>query len=413
MTVIFAPLFPHAEQLDIGVTYINQYVMELDSSINDAAYSYELAIEYLSENKFNANNFKSIRSELNLLFNWAWVVKHISISDIDRVQLRKFIDFCNQPPSELITQASYPFFIQNKQDGTLEPNPKWRPFVMRREGRYVRKTSTLKAQLSLLSGFFLFLSDMEYVDKNPAAVLLRRLNVNNTHVVESSDGEKALSDGQWKRVWQHVNHLANTQPEKHQRTRLLFALLYLLYPRVSEIAARPGYTPMMSSFTRHRSGHWVFKIPRSKGGKSRLIPCPDELMQCLRAYRQYLGLTDYPAPHEQVPLFVRHRAGTHGRETGILNAQLGIEAIRDIVRLVFDEVADSQNSTVQEAHELNELREFSVHSLRHTGITTSIAAGTPLQVVMKNAGHADLSTLSVYISTDIQQQAEATVPRAL
>ncbi|MGY0638644.1 MAG: tyrosine-type recombinase/integrase [Paraglaciecola chathamensis] len=328
MTVIFAPLFPHAEQLDVGVTYINQHVMALDTSIEDAAYSYELAIEYLSENRFNANNFKSIRSELNLLFNWAWEVKRISIADIDRVQLRKFVDFCNQPPIELITHASYPFFVEDKQDGTLAPNPKWRPFVLRSEGRYVRKTSTLKAQLSLLSGFFLFLSDMEYVDKNPAAVLLRRLNVNNTHVVESSDGEKALSDVQWKRVWQHVNDLANTQPEKHQRTRLLFALLYLLYPRVSEIAARPGYTPMMSSFIRHRSGHWVFKIPRSKGGKSRLIPCPDELMQCLKAYRQYLGLADFPAPDEQVPLFVRHRAGTHGRETGILNAQLGIEAIR-------------------------------------------------------------------------------------
>lgn len=413
MTVIFAPLFPHAEQLDVGVTYINQHVMALDTSIKDAAYSYELAIEYLSENRFNANNFKSIRSELNLLFNWAWEVKRISIADIDRVQLRKFVDFCNQPPIELITHASYPFFVEDKQDGTLAPNPKWRPFVLRSAGRYVRKTSTLKAQLSLLSGFFLFLSDMEYVDKNPAAVLLRRLNVNNTHVVESSDGEKALSDVQWKRVWQHVNDLANTQPEKHQRTRLLFALLYLLYPRVSEIAARPGYTPMMSSFIRHRSGHWVFKIPRSKGGKSRLIPCPDELMQCLKAYRQYLGLADFPAPDEQVPLFVRHRASTHGRETGILNAQLGIEAIRDIVRMIFDNVADSHNGTVQEAHELSELRDFSVHSLRHTGITTSIAAGTPLQVVMKNAGHADLSTLSVYISTDIQQQAEATVPRAL
>ncbi|MAD15206.1 MAG: integrase [Alteromonadaceae bacterium] len=411
MSIIFMPLFPHAEQLDVGVAYINQQVMDFDLSIKDAAYSYELAIEYLSENRFNANNFKSIRSELNLLFNWAWRVKQLSIAQIDRVQLRKFVDFCNQPPSELITHASYPFFIARKQDGAIEPNPKWRPFVLRDAASYVRKTSTLKAQLSLLSGFFLFLSDMEYCDKNPAAVLLRRLNVNNTHVIESSDDEKALSELQWQSVWQQVNHLADSQPEKHQRTRLLFAMLYLLYPRVSEIAARPGYTPMMSSFIRHRSGHWVFKIPRSKGGKSRMIPCPDELIRCLSQYRRYLGLSDLPLPNEQVPLFVRHKAGTHGREAGILNAQLGIESIRSIVRTVFDSTADFLEKTApQEAYEL---RDFSVHSLRHTGITTSIAAGTPLQVVMKNAGHADLSTLSIYISTDIQQQAEATVPRIL
>jgi site-specific recombinase XerD len=411
MSVEFTPLFPHAEQLDVGVPYINQLVMEVDKSIKDAAYSYELAIEYLSENRFNANNFKSIRSELNLLFNWAWGIKKIAIGEIDRIQLRKFVDFCNQPPDELVTHASYPLFVQNKDDGSITPNPKWRPFVLRDGVRYVRKTSTLKAQLSLLSGFFLFLSDMEYCDKNPAAVLLRRLNVNNTHVVEASDDEKALSTLQWKRVWQNVNHLADTQPEKHQRTRLLFALLYLLYPRVSEIAARPGYTPMMSSFVRHRSGHWVFKIPRSKGGKSRLIPCPEELMQCLSQYRRFLGLSDLPKADENVPLFVRHKAGTHGRDVGVLNAQLGIEAIRSIVRSVFDYTLE--RSSQNEESELGELKEFSVHSLRHTGITTSITAGTPLQVVMKNAGHADLATLSIYISTDIQQQAEATVPRAL
>ncbi|WP_166422943.1 site-specific integrase [Paraglaciecola sp. 20A4] len=409
--VEFIPLFPHAKQLDVGVLYINQRVMALDHIIHDAAYSYELAIEYLSENRFNPNNFKSIRSELNLLFNWAWFVKGCSIADIDRVVLRKFVDFCNQPPLHLITQASYPFFIENKQHKTLAPNPKWQPFVLRDGTRYVRKTATLKAQLSLLSSFFLFLSDMEYCDKNPAAVLLRRLNVNNTHVIESPDGEKALSELQWKSVWQQVNHLGSTQPEKHQRTRLLFALLYLLYPRVSEIAARPGYTPMMSSFAKHRSGQWVFKIPRSKGGKSRMIPCPDELMACLIEYRRYLGLSDYPNPDEQVPLFVRHKAGTHGRETGILNAQLGIESIRSIVRTVFDTTADKLENLAP--HEAHELREFSVHSLRHTGITTSIAAGTPLQVVMKNAGHADLSTLSIYISSDIQQQANSTVTRTL
>ena len=142
-----------------------------------------------------------------------------------------------------------------------------------------------------------------------------------------------------------------------------------------------------------------------------MIPCPDELMACLIEYRRYLGLSDFPEPDERVPLFVRHKAGTHGREAGILNAQLGIEAIRSIVRTVFDTTADVlENSAPHEAHEL---REFSVHSLRHTGITTSIAAGTPLQVVMKNAGHADLSTLSVYISTDIQQQAKSTVTRVL
>ncbi len=407
----FMPLFPHANQLDLGVDYINQHISELDRSIPDAAYSYELAIEYLAENRFNANNFKSIRGELNVLFNWTWFVCGMSIAEIDRIALRKFIDFCNQPPAHLIARTSYPFFITEAKTTLLQANPKWQPFVHRGLGKYIRKTSTLKAQLSLLSSFFLFLNDVEYHDKNPAAILLRRLNVNNTHVADPEVGEKALSSLQWRSVWDVVNELADKQPEKHQRSRLLFALLYLLYPRVSEIAARPGFTPLMSSFFKHRSGNWVFKIPRSKGGKSRIIPCPDELLQCLKDYRRYLGLSDLPQPDEKIPLFVRHKAGTHGRDTGVLNAQLGIEAIRNIVREIFDLTASKLTS--DEPHAAGELRQFSVHSLRHTGISTSIAAGTPLQVVMKNAGHADLSTLSIYISADLQQQVTATVSRDL
>lgn len=407
----FMPLFPHSDQLELGVDYINQCITGLDRRIPDAAYSYELAIEYLAENRFNANNFKSIRGELNLLFNWAWFECGVSIAQIDRIMLRKFIDFCNQPPAHLIARTSYPFFITEKQTELVQANPKWQPFVNRSMGMYIRKTTTLKAQLSLLSSFFLFLNDVEYHDKNPAAILLRRLNVNNTHVAQSEDGEKALSTLQWHSVWKVVNELAQAQPEKHQRSRLLLALLYLLYPRVSEIAARPGFTPLMSNFFKHRSGNWVFKIPRSKGGKSRIIPCPDELMRCLIRYRRYLGLSELPKPDEQTPLFVRHRAATHGRDTGILNAQLGVEAIRGIVREVFELTADRHTS--DDPHEAQELRHFSVHSLRHTGISTSIAAGTPLQVVMKNAGHADLSTLSIYISANLQQQVAATVERKL
>ncbi|WP_199611845.1 tyrosine-type recombinase/integrase [Flocculibacter collagenilyticus] len=396
----FLPLFPHADQLELGNDAINKIVTELDRTIHDASYTYELAIEYLAENRFNANNFKSIRSELNLLYNWMWFVEGISLQDINRITLRKFIDFCNQPPTQLIAPTSYPYFVVNKETKEPEINPKWKPFVHRGDGEYIRKTTTLKAQLSLLSSFFLFLADLEYCDKNPAAVLLRRLNVNNTRVSLSEDGDKSLSTMQWQYVWQEVNRLADADPAKHERTRLLFALLYMLYPRVSEISARPGYTPLMSSFIKHRTGKWIFKIPRSKGGKSRSIPCSSALIQCLVRYRRFLGLPDLPVPNESTPLFVRHKAGTHGREAGILNAQLGIEAISGIVKDIFNVTADILQNV--EPYEAEELRKFSIHSIRHTGISNAIANNEPLQTVMKNAGHSDLSTLSIYTSGEIR-----------
>ena len=189
-------------------------------------------------------------------------------------------------------------------------------------------------------------------------------------------------------------------PIKHQPTKLLFTLLYYLYPRVSEISARPGYTPLMSSFKKHRSGVWVFSIPQSKGGKSRIIPCPEPVMLALKTYRQFLGLRDFPLPDEKIPLFTRHQAGTHGREAGILDAQLGIEAIRGIVNNVFDLTANAMAELFP--YEAQELRGFSVHSLRHTGISNAIADNQPLQTVMRNAGHSDLATLSIYTSVDLR-----------
>lgn len=392
----FIPLFPHADQLDAGIAQINTQITTLDHTIADASYSYSLAIEYLAENRFNANNFKSIRGELNTLFNWLWFVQGVSLAEVDRILLRKFVDFCNDPPTELIAPTSYPYFVLDKQTGEQQVNPKWCPFVLRGEHGYIRKEATLKAQLSLLSGFFLFLADVEYMEKNPAAVLLRRLNVNNTRVAETEETDKGLSELQWQWVKGTITQLANQEPDKHMRTKLLFTMLYHLYPRVSEIAARPGFTPLMSHFKKHRSGVWVFHIPKSKGGKSRQVPCPPAVLEMLKQYRTWLNLSPLPLPNEAIPLFVRHQAGTHGREKGILQAQLGVEAIRGIVNDVFQITAQAMTET--HPYEAQELSGFSVHSLRHTGISHAIAQDQSLQTVMKNAGHSDLTTLSIYTS---------------
>ncbi|RKF19949.1 site-specific integrase [Alginatibacterium sediminis] len=401
----YLPLFPHAEHLEFGVAYVNTTVSNLDRSIVDASYSYELAVDYLSENRFNANNFKSIRSELNLLFNWCWFTKGCSIADLDRRLLSQFIEFCNQPPAQLVSHCSYAFFVDNKSNGEVLANPKWRPFVNRQPGTYLRKLNTLKTQLSILSSFFVFLDDLEYMDKNPASVLLRRLNGNNSRIAIDVEVEKSLSPEQWKTLWEYVCRMEQLDPQKHARTRFLFALLYLIYPRVSEISARAGYTPLMSSFTKHRGGDWLFQVPLSKGGKARRIVCPDQLIKELKRYRLSLNLTELPVPEEQHPLFIRHQIGTHGRDAGLIHSQLGITSIQKIVTTTLIDCANSIEGS--NPFDAQELRSYSVHSMRHTGISAAIESGVPLSVVMKSAGHSDLSTLSIYTHTSLEQQSSA------
>ena len=64
------------------------------------------------------------------------------------------------------------------------------------------------------------------------------------------------------------------------------------------------------------------------------------LLEALKRYRTFLGLSPLPAPDEQTPLFVRHKAAAHGREQGELNANLGIRQLRDLVMSVIQTAAE-------------------------------------------------------------------------
>ncbi|BFL84027.1 hypothetical protein LFREDSHE_24770 [Shewanella baltica] len=65
------------------------------------------------------------------------------------------------------------------------------------------------------------------------------------------------------------------------------------------------------------------------------------LLDALVKYRQFLGLADYPAPNENHPLFVRHKAAGRGRDAGILNANLGIRHVRDEIQSIINLAAES------------------------------------------------------------------------
>ncbi|MEZ9708718.1 tyrosine-type recombinase/integrase [Vibrio breoganii] len=414
-TSTFIPLFPPAELIAEPIDFINRTLSKVDRKIPDARYSYELAIEFLEENKHNTNNYRSIRKEINGLFNWCFFVAKIPLTDLNRVTMRQFVDYCNKPPLQEISTAPYAAFVQDATTDEWLPNPKWRQFTAREPAKYLRKEVTLKAQLSILSSFFIFLDDMDFCTKNPAATLLRRLNINNTRVAESEETEKSLSDTQWRTVWDLLVEKSEKEKDneddnlKYHRSRFLFAMLRDLYCRVSEFAARPGYTPLMNSFELHRSGSWVFYVPRSKGGKSRHIPCPQSLIEELKIYRRAIGLSDLPTANDENPLFVRHKAASHGREAGIRNAQLGMRQIRVIVKEVYNEAAETLEPL--DSYAAKELRNFSVHSMRHTGIQSQINDGMPLNVLMRNTGHSDLSSLSDYAGANLSKQIEETKNR--
>ncbi|MCA2422691.1 site-specific integrase [Vibrio sp. Vb5031] len=407
------PLFGSAEELDNPSPYINEFVAHLTINlVEDAGELYEHAIAWLSEQKEAYNNFKAYRAEINTFLHWCWSVQGMSVSMVNRARMREYIEWCENPPEELIGTYNAAQFVFNKGIGENVPNFKWRLFRKSKpkssnadinEVKYKLSANAAHQKLSILSLFFQYLNAEEYCDANPAAIVLKfgkyKSKSQSTAAGEDDDEMKFFSDLQWSYVMDTVEEMAQEDPQTHERTLFLVRLLYGTYCRISEIGARPGYAPVMSQFRRDKkTGYLGFYIPKSKGGKRRTVAVSDELKEALIRYRTFRKLPEMPSPTDDEPLFVRHRAASHGREEGVLNANLGIRQIREIIQEVLDKTAArfEKDGLMEDAAEI---RVLTVHSIRHTGISHDIANGRPLQHVQADAGHESIDVTSRYLHT--------------
>ncbi len=417
------PLFDQVRYLEDGNPTVNQYIAQITlHSVNDAALIYEYACDWLLEQQFNENNYKTYRSELTTFLYWVFDVIKISVSDITRRVLSQYIDYCQQPDPNLIAYRNVAQFLLDKEENERYPNPLWRPFLGKKvdgiEQPYRITEKALKTKLAILSSFFSFLINEEYMERNPAMMLMKhgRFKHTDQYAGAGEDNEqlKAFSELQWSYVMQAAQYLALKDPEVHQRTLFLISLMYGCYLRISEVSARPGFSPMMSQFKRDvKTGVWGFYIPRSKGGKRRTVAVSKALLTALKQYRCFLGLTELPQPGENTPLFVRHKAAGRGRDAGLLNANLGIRQIRELIMDVIFLAADNiaKDGLNQDA---NEVRSQTVHSIRHTGISHDINLNQrPLSHVQADAGHDSIETTSQYLHTSRIERHESAVAKPL
>ncbi|MGY6037001.1 tyrosine-type recombinase/integrase [Aeromonas sp. AE23HZ002T15] len=404
------PLFDSLLHLEAGNPLVNQHLANLSlGDVPDAGLVYELAVDWLLEQRHNENNYKTYRSELTTFLHWCFAEMAISPKDLTRRIMMRYLDYCQSPPQELIAYRNVAQFVQDKEWGERLPNPQWRPFLGKRDlGRelpYRLSEQAMKTKLAILSSFFQFLVQEEYMDRNPA-LLLQRVNRPVQPLLEEQS--QSFTELQWAYVMQAAEQLATEHPAQHERSRFLICLMYACYLRISEVAARPGFSPVMSQFRRDgKTGVWGYFIPRSKGGKRRTVAVSQALLDALKRYRTFLGLSPLPAPNEQTPLFIRHKAAAHGREQGELNANLGIRQLRELVMAVLEQAANlaEQDGFAQDAAEM---RSLTPHSIRHTGITHDINLnGRPLSHVQADAGHDSIDTTSKYLHTGHNERHES------
>ena len=376
-------------------------------NISNIEQDYDSSELFLKSYAGSADTFTAYRREVERLLQWSWLIEKKSIRELDRNDLRRYVEFANHPPLTWITTKAVSRFIN--QDGKRVPNPKWRPFVARiaksqhKQGEtanphnYHLTHTSLQALFSVLSTFFTFLQQEGYVTINPVQLIRQKSRFLQKQ--QSQKVTRRLSTLQWETVITYTQTLADEDPD-YERHLFMLAAFYLLGLRISELAETPGRTPSMGDFAPDKHSRWWFTTV-GKGNKQRDVAVPDSMLLALKRYRLYLGLTPLPTRGESTPLL--HKQRGHGG--------LGTRQIRNLVQKCFD-CAIVQLHQCGKEDEAQDLAAATVHWLRHTAISADVEH-RPREHVRDDAGHENASITDRYIDTDRAARHESARLKAL
>jgi site-specific recombinase XerD len=357
------------------------------------------SLAFLKSYVGSTGTFNSYRREVEKLLQWTWYIAGKTLTDLRRQDIENFIYFIQEPPKNWIGIKKVPRFIE--QNGQRIPNPQWRPFiatiskVAHKNGQKVDiadfelGNDSIKESFAILSSFFNYLLQEEYVAMNPVA-LVRQKNkfIRKNH---SKAQVRRLSELQWQYVIKTVTAMANDNP-KHERSLFILSALYSMYLRISELAANERWSPAMHHFKRDHDDNWWFTTV-GKGNKERQIAVSDAMLDALKRWRKHLGYSSLPSPIDNSALLPKIKG--HGPISSTTY-------IREIVQYCFDQAIKNlqEDSFIDEAESL---AEATVHWLRHTGISDDIKH-RPREHVRDDAGHSSSAITDRYIDIELKER---------
>jgi len=385
-------LFDDALHLEETNSHIQKYLNTLQ--IENINQEYTLSKKFLDSYNASQDTFNAYRREVERFLHWSWLVAKKGLKNIDRNDIRHYIEFAQKPPLHWIANKNFHRFAE--KDGLKIPNPDWRPFVTRiaksqrkigqtpEQHAYLLSNKSLAALLAVLSTFFTFLQQEGYTLTNPVQLVRQK-----TQYIQKQQTYKItrkLSNIQWQYVIETVEKMAQ-QNKEFERHLFIITMFYLLGLRISELAATIKHTPIMGDFAPDKNDRWWFTAI-GKGNKVRDIAVPDVMLASLKRYRVTLNLTPLPTRGETTPLLVKQRG--HGN--------LKPRQIRNLVQTCFDQ-AILRLQEVGKTDEAQDLAAATVHWLRHTAISADVEH-RPREHVRDDAGHESAVITDHYIDID-------------
>lgn len=359
------------------------------------------AIDFLLSYKKNAETFKAYRRDVERFSQWCWFFAIKSFKQITREDLENFLQFCRKPPNAWIGKKNVAKFIAD--GGRLAPNPVWRPYVARvsklkrslgempKASKYSLSDMGFKMIFTALQRFYKAMVFRDYVAKNIVEQIRQKSHYYKKH--QGVAKVRRVSPMQWEVVMEVAEQMAAEEPDKYERTLFVISMLYGMYLRVSELVASTRWTPMMHHFEKDYEDNWWFRT-LGKGNKERFIAVSDAVLKSLKRWRGHLGTTtELPTPSDNLPLVC-------GR---VVDKSIGsTRQVRNIIQACFDRAVEQLESEGHD-NQAAELKEATVHWLRHTGISDDVKI-RPREHVRDDAGHSSSLITDRYIDIDSRER---------
>ncbi len=330
----------------------------------EAANDWQAIQCWLAEFADSPQTHRNYRKEAERLLLWAVRQRHKPMSGLLREDFHAYQAFLKDPQPAAYWCG----------DRAQRYSAEWKPF------RGPLGASSQRQSLIVVNALLSYLVDAGYLTGNPLSLIRRRNRTLTLETGEALSLERFLDRETWEFLKQFIAALPQKTPrdiEHYERVRFLFHLLYLLAPRVSEIASHP-----MSSFREYRGHWWWFVL--GKGQKRGKVPVNDEMLDAFMRYRRFLKLPVLPSEDDGSPL-LRSLKGGRG---------ISANMIYRLVKTVVAQAADELESGAP--HQAAKLRNASTHWFRHTAVTHGDDVGIGLKYLNRSARHDKLETTAIY-----------------
>jgi len=326
---------------------------------------------WLSQYSHKNTTYLTYKRESDRLLLWCVYEVGKTLGQLQLEDLSRYIEFLSNPSHRWCTTVGG---IRASGYG----RGKWRPFLG------PLSDSARNTAIRVINSLLNFLVDASYLRANPLRLIKQHSKFNiKAEEYKYSVWSKILDDSEWQVLQQVLQDMPETtvfDKDNKMRTQFIFACLYLMGLRISEVAGS-----IWNAFKLHQGAWWFFV--RGKGDKLGHIPVNEQLLTIIKNYRVYLGKNPLPNENDRQYLIVSKKT----------KRPLSIKQIYSLIKAVGLQAAEKFDP---KSSSYMKLQALSPHSLRHLSASHQDRAGISMNMIQENLRHSSIHTTKIYVHAD-------------